>query len=134
MAENNKIKIRDIEGTQDEVLGFFEKSGLDIGDYLNSAKTIKVSFWYVVIASLLFIIFSCIASYIDAPKIKTIFTILSLAFAFANIGFIYMSWKCKTLTGIIALGEMFIFAIALHIYTPKDVVSKIEDSINKYEK
>lgn len=130
----NKIKLKDIEGTQEEVLGFFERSGLDIGDYLNSAKIIKVSFWYVVCASVLFIIFSCIASCIDNAHIRTIFIILSLACAFANIGFIYMSWKNKTLTGIIALGEMFIFAISLHIYTPKDVVNKIEDRISKYEK
>ena len=30
---DGKIKIRDIEGTQEEVLGFLEKSGIDVCDY-----------------------------------------------------------------------------------------------------
>lgn len=129
---DGKIKIKDIEGSRDEVIGFFQKSGLDIGDYLNSAKAIKVPFYSILLCSAAFILFVCIASCVSGDA-QTIFTILSLAVAFANIGLIYMAWKNKTLTGIIALGEALIFAIALHVYTPKDVVHKVEQSIEKYE-
>lgn len=130
---DGKIKIRDIEGSQEEVIGFFEKSGLDIGDYLNSAKAIKVPFYSIVCSSVAFLLFACIASFTE-EGLQTVFIILSLAAAFTNIGLIYMSWKNKTLTGIIALGEAMIFAIALHVYTPKEVVDKVEHNIESFEK
>ncbi|WP_333615552.1 hypothetical protein [Bacteroides pyogenes] len=130
---SDKIKIKDIEGTQDEVLGFFKNSGLDIGDYLNSAKSIKIPLCTIICASIVFLLSICIASCIDNGKAQTVLTIIALAAAFTNLGFIYMAWKNKTLTGIIALGETFIFAIALHVYTPKDVVHKVEDKIEKLQ-
>ncbi|MBR0166120.1 MAG: hypothetical protein IJQ13_04500 [Prevotella sp.] len=130
---DGKIKIKEIEGSQEEVIGFFQKSGLDIGDYLNSAKAIKVPFYSIVACSVAFLLFVCIASCLE-DNIQTIFIILSLAAAFANIGLIYMAWKNKTLTGIISLGEALIFAIALHVYTPKEVVNKVEHNIENFEK
>src|SRR3712207_7239988 len=58
---SDKIKIKDIEGTQDEVLGFFKNSGLDIGDYLNSAKSIKIPLCTIICASIVFLLSICIA-------------------------------------------------------------------------
>lgn len=41
-----KIKLKDIEGSNEDVVKFINESGLDIGDYLNSARKIKVSFQF----------------------------------------------------------------------------------------
>lgn len=130
---SQKIKVREIEGTQEEVLGFFEKSGIDACDYLNSAKKIKVPLYTIIAASVSFIVFSILAGIVANQDWLMVFTILAIATAFTNAGLIYMCWKNKTLTGIIAFGEILILALALHIYTPKEAIKKIEDKIEKYE-
>lgn len=129
---DDKIKIRDIEGSSEEVINFFKKTDLDIGDYMNSAKNIKIPFCAIVIASILFVVLLCIITVLDDDvKIKKILVIISVAVAFVNTALVYMSWKNKTLTGIIALGEISIFAMSLNVYTPKEIVKKAETQIEK---
>lgn len=130
---DKKIKIRDIEGPGDEVIELFEKSGLDIGDYINSARKIKIPMWSIIITSVLFFIVICVVAVIDDSytEVKTILILLSVALAFLNICLVYMCWKNKTLTGIVALAEVVLFSLSLYIYTPKEIIEKIEDKVNK---
>lgn len=130
---DKKIKIRDIEGPGDEVVELFEKSGLDIGDYINSSRKIKIPMWSIIITSVLFFIVICVVAVIDDsyPKVKTILILLSVALAFLNICLVYMCWKNKTLTSIVALDEVVLFSLSLYIYTPKEIIKKIEDKVNK---
>src|SRR3712207_7507075 len=100
---SDKIKIKDIEGTQDEVLGFFKNSGLDIGDYLNSAKSIKIPLCTIICASIVFLLSICIASCIDNGKAQTVLTIIALDrkstrlnSSHANISYAVFCLKKKT--------------------------------------
>lgn len=130
MAE--KIKVGKIEGTKEDVVSFITESGLDISDYINSAKVIKVPFISIVICSALFFFFVCIIAVMGEsyPKTKTILILLSVALGSVNLCLIYMSWKNKTLTGIVTLAEVLLFSLSLNIYTPKDIVKKIEEKVN----
>ncbi|OUP32021.1 hypothetical protein [Bacteroides sp. An19] len=130
---DDKIKIKDIEGAQKEVIDFFKNSGLDIGDYINSARKIKIPLWSIATVSVLFFIVICVVAVMgdSCPKIKTILILLSVALAFLNICLVYMCWKNNTLTGIIALAEVILFSLSLYIYTPKEIIKKIEDKVNK---
>lgn len=129
---DDKIKIKDIEGTQKEVIDFFKNSGLDIGDYINSARKIKIPLWSIIITSALFFIVICVIAVMgdSYSEVKTVLILFSVALAFLNICLVYMCWKNKTLASIVALGEVILFSLSLYIYTPKEIVKKIEDKVN----
>lgn len=130
---DKKIKIKDIEGSGEDVVELFEKSGLDIGDYINSARKIKIPLWSIATVSVLFFIVICVIAVMgdSAPKVKTVLILLSVALASLNICLVYMCWKNNTLTGIVALAEVILFSLSLYIYTPKEIIKKIEDKANK---
>lgn len=130
MAE--KIKVGNIEGTKEDVVNFITESGLDISDYINSAKVIKVPFISIVICSALFFVFVCIIAVMGEsyPKTKTILILISVALGSVNLCLIYMSWKNKTLTGIVTMAEVLLFSLSLNIYTPKEIVKKVEEKVS----
>lgn len=130
MAE--KIKVGNIEGTKEDVVNFITESGLDISDYINSAKIIKVPFISIVICSALFFVFVCIIAVMGEsyPKTKTILILISVALGSVNLCLIYMSWKNKTLTGIVTMAEVLLFSLSLNIYTPKEIVKKVEEKVS----
>lgn len=128
-----KFKVRDIEGSKEDVVSFIGQTGLDLSTYLNSENKIKVPFWSIVVACVLVIIFACCMQLVENPSLKSIFTLLFVALSFVNISLVYMSWKNKVLAGIVAFGELILFVLALNIYTPKDVVDKIENHVTQQE-
>lgn len=130
MAE--KIKVGNIEGTKEDVVNFITESDLDISDYINSAKVIKVPFISIVICSALFFVFVCIIAVMGEsyPKTKTILILISVALGSVNLCLIYMSWKNKTLTGIVTMAEVLLFSLSLNIYTPKEIVKKVEEKVS----
>lgn len=127
-----KIKVRDIEGSNEDVVRFFNESGLDIGDYINSARKIKIPLWSIISTSALFFVTICIITILGSgyEKLRNILILFSIALAFLNLCIVYMAWKNKTIAGIIALAEIILFSISLNIYSPKEVVKKIEDKIS----
>lgn len=129
----DKFKVRDIEGSKEDVISFIGQTGLDLSNYLNSEDKIKVPFWSIVLASALVLIFACCMLLVENPSLKGVFTLLFVALSFVNICLIYMSWKNRLLAGIVAFGELILFVLALNIYTPKDVVDKIENHVTQQE-
>lgn len=127
----DKFKVRDIEGSKDDVISFIGQTGLDLSNYLNSEDKIKVPFWSIVVASVSVLIFACCMLLVENPSLKGVFTLLFVALSFVNICLIYMSWKNRLLAGIVAFGELILFVLALNIYTPKDVVDKIENHVTQ---
>lgn len=129
---DEKIKVGNIEGTKEDVVNFITESGLDISDYINSAKVIKVPFISIVICSALFFVFVCIIAVMGEsyPKTKTILILISVALGSVNLCLIYMSWKNKTLTGIVTMAEVLLFSLSLNIYTPKEIVKKVEEKVS----
>lgn len=129
----DKFKVRDIEGSKDDVISCIGQTGLDLSNYLNSEDKIKVPFWSIVVASTLVLIFACCMFLVENLNLKGVFTLFFVALSFVNICLIYMSWKNKLLAGIVAFGELILFVLALNIYTPKDVVDKIENHVTQQE-
>ncbi len=119
-----KFRIKDIEDSREYVVSFINQTGLDPSAYLNSPKKIIVPFWSIVVASILVLITACSLFWVESPQWRGVCTLSLVVFCFLNISLIYMSWKNNILTGIVALGELILFVIALNIYTPKDVVDK----------
>lgn len=130
----DKFKVKDIEAdSKDDVVSFINQTGIDISTYLNTPKKIVVPFWAIIVASFLILVNACALLWVDSIQWRGVCTITLVALCFLNISLIYMCWKNKILTGIIALGELVVFVLALNIYTPKDVIDKIEHHITNNE-
>lgn len=131
--DDGKLRVKDIEGSKDNVINFFKEQGLDVCDYLHTTKEIKIPLISIIIVSILFMMcLTLIMIFGENTILVKILTIFALALGFINISLIYMSWKNCTLTGIIAFGELIIFAVTLNIYTPKEVIKKIEDKVPSF--
>lgn len=130
--EDGKIKIGDIEGNKDAVLDFIKSSGADLPSMLNASKDVKVPFRCILVSSIVFIVLVCIIAVAElCESVFKVLSILCIADAFVLVALVYMAYKNGILTSIIALGETLILAISLGLYTPKDVVKKIEDVVNE---
>lgn len=130
--EDDKIKIGNLEGNKDTVLDFIKSSGADLPSMLNASKDVKVPFWYILASSSVFIVFVCIIAVAELyESVFKVISILCIADAFVLIGLVYMAYKNGILTSIIALGEVLILALSFGLYTPKEVVKKIEDVVNE---
>lgn len=131
----SKIKVKDIEGSKEDVVAFFRDGGVDLNSYINSSRKIEVPVYYIIGFSIAFIIFLCIIICLsdEYVKIKAVLSILALACAFINVAFIYMSWKNKTLSSFVIIAELILFGLSHSLYTPKDVIDKAEDFIERLE-
>ena len=128
-----KFKVKDIEGSQEDVIAFFNQSGLDVSSYLNSSGKILIPFWSIVSIAISILIIASLILLIDNVAVKGVLTLLFVALSITELCLVYMSWKNKVLTGIIAFGELLLFIISLNIFTPKEIVTKIEDRIPRQE-
>ena len=129
-----KFKVKDIEAeSKDDVISFINQTGLNISEYLNTPEKIEIPFKAITITSLFIVLICCSLFWIEDAKWRGVCTILFIALSILNICLVYMGWKNKLLAGIVALGELILFVIALNIYTPKEVVHKIETHIPHQE-
>lgn len=133
---DEKIKVGDIEGNKDAVLDFIKESGADIPRLLNTPKSIKIPFYSIIVAFVIFLTLLCILSVSELyDSVYKVLSILCIADSFVLLGLIYMSYNNKILTGIVAFGEVVLLSVSLGIYSPKEAVEKIgeklEDIIRK---
>lgn len=126
-----KIKLGNLEGNRDDVVSVIKESGLDMGDFINPSRKIKVPLYAIITGGIIFFVLVCAVAVMDAdyPKIKEILTLASVAVGFVNLIMVYMHWKNYTITSIVAVAELVLFALSQHLYTPEDVVNKIETHI-----
>lgn len=133
---DDKIKIGDIEGTKDAVLDFIKESGADIPSLLDVPTSIKIPFWCIVSSAILFMVLVCVIAVVGLSEgAFKILSLLSIATGTILAALIYMAYRSKTLTCIIAFGEVLLLSISLGIYSPKEAIGKIgeklENIINK---
>lgn len=131
-----KIKFGDLEGSKDDVLDFMKESGADIPSLLNASKDVKIPFWSIVISTILFLILAIVLAVcvLEEPVYKAL-SLLCIAVGVILVALIYMAYKSKCLTGIIAMGEVILLSVSLGLYSPREMVEKIgeklEDIIRK---
>lgn len=130
--EDDKIKIKDIEGSKDVVLDFIKESGTDIPSLLSVEKEVKIPFLCIVILSIIFVTMVIMLAII--PFSELVFkalSLLSIAIGVVLVSIVYMAYKSKTLAGIVAFGEVILLSISLGVYSPKEAVEKIGNKIEK---
>lgn len=130
---SKKIKLGNLEGDKETVVSVIKESGLDMADFINPARKIKVPLAAIITGGLIFFVLACILITMDNsyPKTKDVLTLGLITTAFINLIMVYMHWKNYTIAGITAIAELVIFSLSHHVYTPKDVVEKIETQIEE---
>lgn len=130
--KDDKIKIGDIEGSKDAVLDFIKESGADIPSLLNTSKDVRIPFWSILISSVVFVAMVIVLAVFTLDE--TVFKVISLLCISIGIVLaclVYMAYKSKMLTGIVAFGEVVLLSVSLGIYSPKEAVEKIGNKIEE---
>jgi hypothetical protein len=130
---NETIRIRDIEGDAAQITNLCNNLGFDLNAYLNIKPTKpKISIWILGIVILLFIVTCCILWIIPInPALYKVLLIVTALFIGAIVFILHHNYDNWGLTGISLLTTVAIMAIALNIYTPKQVLQKTEDQVVK---
>ncbi len=126
-----RIKVGDIEGAKDDVIGFIKETGIDTWSFLHAPKPIKASLGWLILFVLAFVAVLSSILYISDKRIATIIALISIALAAIITSLVYMYWKNKILAGIITLFEVAMFAVATGVYTFSDIVKKVEHHIER---
>lgn len=115
---NNVIRVRDVEGTPDQLTQFFKDNNCDLGQYLKGEPIIKpkLSLWYIASATFLFVIL-CAMLFINPNWGETVMRILEILMITSGICvilFFHLTSQDKGGLRIVALGVIFLGVIALH--------------------
>lgn len=128
-----KIKIGQIEGSKEDVVSLFKEEGVDMADYINPSKKVKVPLLLILVGLIVFLIIVCVIVTMNESqsKLRAVLSLIALALAFFNVGLIHMNWKNWGLSVIAAIGELALFSLSHGIYTEKDIVNKEENYIER---
>lgn len=125
---DKRIKLKDIEGDAGEITDLFKNLDFDLGTYLNEKPTKKdISKIWIWIGVPFFFILCCIVwiSPLNPAlyKISILALFIIWALIIIIIQFNYEKWILTLITGI---AGMCLILISLEVYTPEEVVKKLE--------
>lgn len=127
------MKIKDFEGSPEEINNFFQNNGLDISNYLSINPDKKVDKIWIFILIGLFIIFNIIICMIEqSNKFYLPITILAIGSIGGLITIIQLNhekWIVSTIIGVIGL---IIMVVSFKILTPKDTIKEVKDKSVQY--
>ena len=123
------IRIKDMEGDAAELTDFFKNNGFNLNEYLNNKPTKKyVPLWILLLVTFLFLVISCVLFILTIPIALYQFLILIIILLTGSILVIfqhnYEKWVMTTIAGFTLL---CVILISLKIYTPTEVMKKIEE-------
>lgn len=124
----DKIKIKDIEGSQETIIAIFNENGLDLGDYIKCNKKINVPKHYIILNLIAYLIFLILLMCPTSNFINRIFLIFNCFLLFLGIAFSYAKWQNKYLIIIEIVAGLILLALALNIRTPDDIITFLEDT------
>jgi len=120
-----------IEGDLQEIKGLFQHKP---GDQSRSPKKEPI-FWIIMIVAVFLVLDACLWIDIFNPTWRKISIMGSYFLYIVVLIMVHHSFKSQTLTIITAAGGMILIAIALNVYTPQEIIKKIETkTTNKYSK
>lgn len=130
---DKRIKLRDIEGDAGEITDLCKNLGFDLGSYLNEKPTKKdIPKIWIWIGVPFFFILCCIVWIFPLNAALYKISILALfiiwALIIVIIQFNYEKWILTLITGI---AGMCLILISLEVYTPQEVVKKLEEQASE---
>jgi hypothetical protein len=127
-----RIKIKDMEGREEDLRNLFQKSGHSMADYLKMEKRGKVSaFWLWMLVVTFFALACCVWNDIFTlswQKVAILGLCLLPFILIFLLHFNYRNWSLNTIAG---LGSLVIVVIALNVCSPKEVTRKFVNGAEK---
>ncbi|MEN5089257.1 hypothetical protein ABE458_01065 [Pseudomonas protegens] len=127
------MKIGQLEGTQEEIKGFFEDHGLKVSDYFQPAETNLHYFW-IVLPGILLVLFLGGLSLIESisESQKKFLYILSCLASIWMATTIHLRFKNGWATAFLAATLIILTSVAYGVITPKEVIDEVK-SLKKQE-
>ena len=127
-----RIKIKDMEGKEEDLRNLFQKSGCSLADYLKIEKTKKVSaIWLWMLVFAFFALACCVWNDIFTPGWQKVAILGLCLLPFVLLLLLHFNYRNWSLTTIAGLGALDIVAIALNVCSPKEVTRKFVNGVEK---
>ncbi len=125
------MKIGPVEGTPEEISGFFSNNGLNIAEFINANQPIENPRRHnlILICSIIaFVIINCCMWVFDChenlDKILVVFDFVALAFA---VFFIHRKFDKYVLSGFAIFIGLIIMAVCTGYMTPAKAIDKLDN-------
>jgi hypothetical protein len=127
-----RIKIKDMEGDEADLLTLFQKSGCSLAGYLkiDDQKKIPVTWLWITLAAF-FILACCVWNSVFSPEWERVAILGLFLLSFLLILLIHFNFRNWHLTIIVGLGVLIILSIAINLYSPGEVTRKIGKVVEK---
>lgn len=127
------MKIKEVEGSFEEINNFFQNNGLNVAEYLNINTETKANKIWIYILIGLFVALNILVSLIDQTNKCfipiAILNIGTLGGLIAIIQFNIEKWIVSTIVGIVGL---LIMIVSFKVLSPKETIEKVKDKSEKY--
>jgi hypothetical protein len=127
-----RIKIKDMEGEEADLLTLFKKSGCSLASYLqiDDRKKIPIAWLWITLAAF-FILACCVWNSVFIPEWEKVAILGLFLLSFLLILLIHFNFRNWHLTIIVGLGALIIVSIAINLYSPGEVTGKIGNVVEK---
>lgn len=121
------MKIGQLEGTQEEIKGFFEDHGLKVGDYFQPLET-NLHYLWILLPGVLLVLFLGGLSLLDSASEsqKKFLYILGCLSSIWMATSIHLRFKNAWATAFVAATLIILTSVAYGVITPKDVIDGVK--------
>lgn len=126
------MKIGGVEGTQEEIKGFFEDHGLKVSDYFQPIEK-QFHYLWMVLPGILLVIFLGALCLLELPNEnhKKFIYLLSCLSSIWMATTIQLKFKNAWATGFVAVTLIILTSVAYGVISPKDVIDEVKTLKNK---
>lgn len=127
------MKIKDLEGSPEELNNFFQNNGLNLTDYLNINAEKKANHVWIYVLVPLFIISNIIICQLEQSHQLFIPTsIITLGFLGGLVAIIQLNYEKSIVSTIVGFAGLLIMVISFKILSPKETIKIVKDKSEKY--
>lgn len=128
-----QLRIKDIEGEAHDIQKLFHEGEYDLSSYIGAGRKWKriSNFWIWGASFVFFILSSCIWINLFDNAWHKVATLGAFLLGFLITGMVQYNFRNRMLTAIAVVAALAIILIALEVYSPQEVIRKIEKVTTK---
>jgi FtsH-binding integral membrane protein len=127
------MKIKDLEGSPEELNNFFHNNGLNLTDYLNiNSEKRADKLWIYILVPLFIICNITICQFEQSHKFFIPITIITLGVLGGLVAIIQLNYEKSIVSTIVAIAGLLIMVVSFKILSPKETIKIVKDKSEKY--
>jgi hypothetical protein len=126
------MKVGPIEGTKEEITGFFQDNGLKVSDYFQLPEAPLKAVWLVLPAFLIIVALGILtlAEPLSTGQRMFVFLVGGTATIWLAVG-VQLRFKNSWATGIVAIGGVLVLLVAHGDLSPMQMFNEVRSSVRK---